>query len=342
MTSELSVLADTLGANTAASLAFNDRKSATDILDALHAERHIVAACLYDNKGTVFAEYQRDGNGTDFAALPRREDGAHFEESSLTLYRTVLLGGEKSGAIAIISDLGALQAEIRQYTEISVVVILFSVLATYFLSSRLLRLITEPILHLAEVATRVTTNEDYAVRAIPRGEDEVGALIGSFNQMLERIQERDAALQGAKGELELRVRARTRELQLEVNERIKAEETLSEERKVLRALIDNVPDFMYVKDAESRFVVANAALARSMVLKCSTSSSRSGPPASISRQRFIASLYEMTHRLNYRRSSAPCCGTATTRSRRSCGPFSCRGTFIAQPQWAHRSRDRSS
>ena len=85
--------------------------------------------------------------------------------------------------------------------------------------------------------------------------------------MLERIQERDAALQGAKGELELRVQARTQELQLDVNERMRAEEALSEERKVLRALIDNVPDFMYVKDAESRFVVANASLAQSMGVK---------------------------------------------------------------------------
>jgi PAS domain S-box-containing protein len=269
MTSELSVLADTLGANTEAALAFNDRKSATDMLEALRAEPHIVAARLYDSRGTVFAEYRRDETGTDFAMPPRREDGAQFKENSLTLYRTVSLGGEKSGAIAIISDLGAIQAKIRQYTEISVVVILFSVLATYLLSSRLLRLITEPILHLAQVATRVTTNEDYAVRAIPRGEDEVGTLIGSFNQMLERIQERDAALQGAKSELELRVQVRTQELQLEVNERMRAEETLSEERKVLRALIDNVPDFMYVKDAESRFVVANASLARSMGVKSS-------------------------------------------------------------------------
>src|SRR5580698_5641981 len=267
MTSELSVLADTLGANTAASLAFNDRKSAQDMLGALRAERHIVAACLYDSHGVVFAEYRREGIRHEYAMPARQEDGAHFEKDALTLYRTVSLGGEKAGAIAIVSDLGALQAKIKQYTEISVVVILFSVLATYFVSSQLLRLITEPILHLAQIATRVTTNEDYAVRAIPRGEDEVGALIGSFNQMLERIQERDAALQGAKSDLELRVQARTQELQLEVNERIRAEETLSEERKVLRALIDNVPDFMYVKDAESRFVVANASLARSMGVK---------------------------------------------------------------------------
>jgi signal transduction histidine kinase/CheY-like chemotaxis protein len=230
MTSELSVLADTLGANTAASLAFNDRKSATDMLGALRAERHIVGARLYDSRGVVFAEYRRDGIGSAFAMPARPEDGAHFGKDALTLYRAVSLGGEKAGAIAISSDLGALQAKIRQYTEISVVVILFSVLATYLVSSRLLLLITEPILHLAQIATRVTTKEDYAVRAIPRGEDEVGALIGSFNKMLERIQERDAALQGAKSELELRVQARTEELQLEVAERKQAEEEMRRAR----------------------------------------------------------------------------------------------------------------
>jgi PAS domain S-box-containing protein len=36
---------------------------------------------------------------------------------------------------------------------------------------------------------------------------------------------------------------------------------LESERKMLRILIDNIPDFMYVKDVESRFVVANRLLA---------------------------------------------------------------------------------
>ncbi len=269
MTSELSVLADTLGADTAASLAFNDRKSAQDMLAELRAEPHIVAACLYDSHGRVFAEYRRGGIGPEYAMPSLRGDGAQFGKDTLTLYRAVSLGGEKTGAIAIVSDLGALQAKIRQYTEISVVVILLSILVTYFVSSRLLRLITEPIVHLAQVAARVTAKEDYTLRALPRGEDEVGALIGSFNQMLERIQERDKALKGAKDDLELRVQARTQELQAEVKERMRAEETLSEERKILRAMIDNVPDFMYVKDLECRFLVANLSVARQMGAKTS-------------------------------------------------------------------------
>src|SRR5208282_1832923 len=87
MTSELSVLADTLGANTAASLAFNDRKSAREMLGALRAERHIVAACLYDSRGMIFAEYRRDGIGIELVMPPKHEDGARFGKDSLTLYR---------------------------------------------------------------------------------------------------------------------------------------------------------------------------------------------------------------------------------------------------------------
>src|SRR6266849_2112570 len=61
--SELTAHADMLGANTAASLAFNDRKSAQDLMGALRLERHILAACIYDIHGNIFAEYRREGAG---------------------------------------------------------------------------------------------------------------------------------------------------------------------------------------------------------------------------------------------------------------------------------------
>src|SRR5713101_7261187 len=87
----------------------------------------------------------------------------------------------------------------------------------------------------------------------------------------ERIEEE---LRQAHDELEGRVRARTADLasanhalQTEVTDRIRAEETLSAERTMVRALIDNVPDFMYAKDTESRFIVANSFLADSLGMK---------------------------------------------------------------------------
>ena len=64
-------LADTLGANTAASLAFNDQKTAREMLGALRAERNVLGACLYDLHGDIFAEYRRTRLGTEFT-MPSR------------------------------------------------------------------------------------------------------------------------------------------------------------------------------------------------------------------------------------------------------------------------------
>jgi PAS domain S-box-containing protein len=53
-----------------------------------------------------------------------------------------------------------------------------------------------------------------------------------------------------------------------VDRRISAQQILvGNERKMLRALIDNIPDFMYVKDEKSRFVVANSHLAHAVGVK---------------------------------------------------------------------------
>jgi PAS domain S-box-containing protein len=45
----------------------------------------------------------------------------------------------------------------------------------------------------------------------------------------------------------------------DITERKRAEEELAQERNLLRTLIDNLPDIVYVKDAESRYAVSNTA-----------------------------------------------------------------------------------
>src|SRR5207245_10758212 len=91
LASELSALGDTLGANTAASLMFNDRKSAREMLGALQSEKHIMAGCLYDRGGKVFAEYCRPGRPHTFEIPGRREDGARFEDGKMKLSRQVII-----------------------------------------------------------------------------------------------------------------------------------------------------------------------------------------------------------------------------------------------------------
>jgi two-component system, sensor histidine kinase and response regulator len=264
---ELTLLANTLGANAAASMAFNDPKTAQDMLTALQADPDIMAARLYDNSGHIFAEYVRANLPPSYTIPPASGDGAEFAAQSLTLTQGVSLNQERCGSIVLISDLRSLNHKLWQFAQIVVLVLILAVIATYLFSSRFLRMAIDPILHLAEIAEKVSFEDNYSLRAPAGGQDEIGTLIRSFNDMLDGIQQRDHALQSAKDELETRVQVRTQELQLEVNERRRAEEALSKERRVLHALIDNVPDYMYVKDTESRFVLANTMLARAMGVK---------------------------------------------------------------------------
>src|SRR5580658_717598 len=223
---ELRALADTLGANTAASLAFNDPKTAREMLGALRADHNVLGACLYDVHGNIFAEYRRPRPGPEFTMPALRYDGAYFERNSITLFRSVLIERDKTGSIAIVSDLSGTGARLWEYAKIASLVLFISTLTTYLISLRLLRLVSDPIVQLARIAGRITAEENYSLRAIAQGNDESGMLVSSFNQMLERIEQRDLALQNAKDGLEQRVEQRTADLRREVAVRVRAEEQM--------------------------------------------------------------------------------------------------------------------
>ncbi len=206
---ELSTLADTLGANTAASLAFDDSKSAAEMLSALKADPHIQAACLYDSHGKIFATYRRADLPSTFSMPALLADGDYFQPSSLTLFRAVSLEQEKAGSIAIVSDLSAFRSKMIQYLKIASIVLFLSCLITGLISALLLRTITTPLLQLASVATTISRDQDYSLRVAQLGSDEVGTVIASFNLMLERVQQRDQALISANDDLEIRVQQRT-------------------------------------------------------------------------------------------------------------------------------------
>jgi len=50
-------------------------------------------------------------------------------------------------------------------------------------------------------------------------------------------------------------------LQAEFKDRSTAEAEWGAERKLLRAMVDHVPDYVFVKDLECRFIIVNKAVA---------------------------------------------------------------------------------
>jgi PAS domain S-box-containing protein len=144
------------------------------------------------------------------------------------------------------SNLEALYLRLQQYACIAGILLLASTLVAFLLSSRLQRVLSRPILELAETVRVVAQEKDYSVRARPQNEDELGQLIDGFNEMLGQIQQRDAALQLAHDGLEKRVKERTHELQEQIKERKNAEEALWQSEQLYAQIALNASDVLYV------------------------------------------------------------------------------------------------
>jgi len=209
----LSVRGRIIAANSTASLAFANDADARELLSALRADPHIVAAVLYDKGGHVFAAYPAGVAGDAVPAAPG-PDGYRFERGLLIGFQPVEeAGSQRLGTLYLASDLGVVYDTFRLSGVIGLGVMAVALLAAYLLSRVLQGTISQPILALAETAKAVSARQDYSVRAPKLGADELGTLTDAFNQMLGRIEDQKNELQRYATDLERRVEERTHELQ---------------------------------------------------------------------------------------------------------------------------------
>ena len=202
---DLSTLAQITAENSTAALAFNDAKSASETLAALHARIHLVKACIYRLDGTVLASYTRPGatTGCPSAAAP---DEINFASGALLVSRGILLSGRRIGTLVILYDLQEIAGRIRLYGAMVAAVLLVASFIAFLFSSKLSAIITTPISQLVRATTLVSETSDYSTRAEKRSNDELGVLVGRFNEMLASIQSRDDNLNQALMEREAALR----------------------------------------------------------------------------------------------------------------------------------------
>ncbi len=223
MKSKLHTLAEIIGNHCTAALIFDNENDARETLSILlKAEKYIVFASLYDQNDRVFAKYKRQDAATDFLPIVPQEDGCYFEKNYLVLFQEILLEGEKIGRVYIQSNLSEIKARLERFIIIVVFVLGILLFVSYVMTSKLQKVISGPILNLAEVAREVSIRKDYTIRAEQFSQDELGFLTGRFNEMLMQIESQNLALQNVHQELE----RRAQELQKELTERMKAEEQI--------------------------------------------------------------------------------------------------------------------
>jgi PAS domain S-box-containing protein len=198
--SNTSVQAQIIGSNAVSPLIFNDTQSAEKSLSALRASQHIVYAGIYDARGHFFAGYWRQPGAWLPVTLPLghgpQTDRHWFEDGQFALVQNIVVDGKPVGIVYIRSDLGAIYDRLRSYGIILLVIVGASLIAALLISGVSQRVVTRPILSLADTALQVSREKDFRVRAPVSGDhDEVALLVDAFNGMLVEIQKRDSALQ---------------------------------------------------------------------------------------------------------------------------------------------------
>jgi PAS domain S-box-containing protein len=244
------VMANVIGANSSAALSFKNKNDARETLGALRAEPYVLSACLYDREGEVFATYYRQGI-KETAPPPVGEEGLTFGKTTLNLFHKIKLENDVIGTVLIQSDLGLIRERLRTYLGIIGCVMLSATIVALVLSLRLQKLISGPIMHLADTANNVASQKNYSIRADKTSSDEMGVLIDRFNEMLSGIQERDVALSLAQSGLEKRVDERTKELQLEIGERSRVEAELRVSRQKFETLVNSIQGVVWEADPKT-------------------------------------------------------------------------------------------
>ena len=206
----LSTLAAIVGENSSAALEFSDPTTATEVLSALHSERSLVSACLYDRTGHLFASYRRPVSSGSLDCPPSTPSEPQNDHDFISTDRPVTSDGETVGSVYLQSDLLELKYRWDKLARVAGALFLASLVVGSAAGLTLLKRISGRISELAHTMRIVSVDKDYGVRVPRTGDDEIGQLSAGFNEMLAEIKVRDDELQRNRQRLEAELEVRQR------------------------------------------------------------------------------------------------------------------------------------
>lgn len=210
--SELHVIAGILAEQSSAALLFNDNEQLTNIISSLRKIETIKQACVFDASGMLMsALYIADDAGCpDFSQQPP----VGFVGDYYRLSLPVTFDEDTVGHIYLISHLEALRAHIQTFIFVALGIGVLIQVILVFVAFKLQRVVSQPILELSGAAERIALEHDYSIRVPVYGNDELGRLGTTFNDMIGTIEQQNRRILESRDGLERTVEDRTSQLSL--------------------------------------------------------------------------------------------------------------------------------
>ncbi|MBX9754584.1 MAG: PAS domain-containing protein, partial [Pseudomonadaceae bacterium] len=231
--------------------------SAKALLDNLSDFSALRAAALYDQDGQRLAELQQD----DPLPLPEHfEHVADWMRNNAAHLVDLEQPGEAPGHLLLVAASELSPAFYQGVVAASLLILCLSLLLWLVVARQVRSLVTKPIRRLEELSRQVTNQENYALRARPGNNDELGSLAEAFNTMLTRIQAREDELKRARDDAQTAsdaaqqltklTRHSNRKLEMEVQVRNKIEKKLTGFQNYLNSIINSMPSALIALDEQ--------------------------------------------------------------------------------------------
>ncbi|MBI2496636.1 MAG: HAMP domain-containing protein, partial [Opitutae bacterium] len=222
-------------------------------LNLLGTDAQIVAAAVFSPDNRVLASYIRPGTGE---VIPAAKGASRLFTNDRTVVWTPLRRAGKPSLGTLYLKAALSKADVERFTTFlrgSVIIFLTSALLALAAAYRLQRRITDPITDLATVSATVQRERDYSLRVRSTASGEIGALVESFNGMLETIHIYTAEIEQARVAAE------------EAREKIyQSNEQLEEANRTLEARVEDRTKLLAkaVTDAEEASKAKSSFLAK--------------------------------------------------------------------------------
>jgi len=128
------------------------------------------------------------------------------------LIQPIIVANEVVGTVYLQANRDGLHRKIAQYRWVVAAVVFMSLFSAVLFAVLVQRRVSDPLLSLAEMARRISHEDNYTLRMRGHAGGEVGILFEAFNRMLDQIQHSKDALATANDQLEERVARRTEQL----------------------------------------------------------------------------------------------------------------------------------
>ncbi len=183
-----------LGYYSVSPILFNDEKGMKDVLGSLENLPNIIFAEIQTIEGERISSYTKADvivSEMNFPTLIKK-DTAFFDKNYIHTFGSINWQDEILGYIHIVGSTQKINAQFHEQMIMMIVLLITMTILSIILANIFQNLISKPILKLAEISGEISSNEDFSIRVVPKGSDEIGQLFRAFNNMLEQLKLREA------------------------------------------------------------------------------------------------------------------------------------------------------